>query len=534
MRPDPASGQTLLTSPAQPSPQTAQAVRAQEPTYGELLKSATLIGGSSALSVVFGIFRAKAIALLIGKTGIGMLSLYGSLLDFTLSIVGMGVNSSGVRQIAEAAGSNETLRIARTTIVLRRISFLLGVLGALLFAALSRPVSTWTFGSDKYAGFVVLLSAAVLFQTISDGQRALIQGMRRILDLAMLSLLGALYSAVIWIALVYSLGENGVVPSLVGVSLMTFMASWWFSRKLQIPTPAMTASQTWQEAAALLKLGLVFMAVGMLSMGASWVIRIIIHKSADDEVAGLAATGLYQAAWALGGQYVNFILQAMGSDFYPRLTAVAKDDSECNRLVNEQAKIGLLLAGPGVLATLTLAPLVLKLFYSADFIGAAEALRWICLAMVLRVTTWSMAFIVLAKGAVRLFFWTELITTVAYVGLALLLIRFFGVTGGGMAYFGLYVVHGIVSYLIVRRLSGFRWSSANGWICLLLLSLIGLVFGSFYVLPFRIATTAGMLAAILSGVYSMGALIRLFPLNRMPRFLHRLLVRLRVASEDAF
>ena len=44
--------------------------------------------------------------------------------------------------------------------------------------------------------------------------------------------------------------------------------------------------------------------------------------------------------------YVGFILQAMGSDFYPRLTAVADDHAECNRLVNEQAQIGLLLAGP--------------------------------------------------------------------------------------------------------------------------------------------------------------------------------------------
>jgi hypothetical protein len=33
---------------------------------------------------------------------------------------------------------------------------------------------------------------------------------------------------------------------------------------------------------------------------------------------------------------------------------------ECNRLVNEQAEVGLLLAGPGVIATLTFAPLVIQ------------------------------------------------------------------------------------------------------------------------------------------------------------------------------
>ena len=43
----------------------------------------------------------------------------------------------------------------------------------------------------------------------------------------------------------------------------------------------------------------------------------------------------------------------LGTDFYPRLVGAASDDVQCNRLVNEQAHISLLLALPGVLATLT-------------------------------------------------------------------------------------------------------------------------------------------------------------------------------------
>src|SRR5436853_5685838 len=98
----------------------------------------------------------------------------------------------------------------------------------------------------------------------------------------------------------------------------------------------------------------------------------------------------------------------MGSDCYPRLTAAAKDHAECNRMVNEQAEISLLMAGPGVLATLTLAPVVIALFYTTKFAGAVEPLRWICLGMALRVIAWPMGFIVLAKGAQKIFFWTEI------------------------------------------------------------------------------------------------------------------------------
>ena len=99
-------------------------------TYGQILKSSALIGGSSLFNIAIGIIRTKAMAMLLGPSGVGLMGLYGSITELTISIAGMGINSSGVRQIAEAVGSGDTERIARTATVLRRISILLGVLGA--------------------------------------------------------------------------------------------------------------------------------------------------------------------------------------------------------------------------------------------------------------------------------------------------------------------------------------------------------------------------------------------------------------------
>ena len=87
-------------------------------SYGQILKSSALIGGSSVINVAVSIARVKIMALLLGPAGVGLVGLYGSILDLTQSIAGMGVNSSGVRQIAEAAGSGETRRVARTAAVL--------------------------------------------------------------------------------------------------------------------------------------------------------------------------------------------------------------------------------------------------------------------------------------------------------------------------------------------------------------------------------------------------------------------------------
>jgi PST family polysaccharide transporter len=498
---------------------------AKQHTYGRILKSSALIGGSSVLSIAIGIVRTKAMAVLLGPSGIGLMGLYSSVADLAQSIAGMGINSSGVRQIAEAVGSGETERIARTVVVLRRISVFLGTLGALLLIAFSKPVSMATFGSDQYAGGLILLSLAVLFRSVTAGQGALIQGMRRISDMAKMGVLGALFGTVISIPLVYFLREKGVVPSLVGVAAMATLTSWWYSHKVQVQAPSLTISQVWREASALLSLGFAFMASGLLTLGAAYAIRIIVLRQI-----GFEAAGLYQSAWTLGGLYVGFILQAMGADFYPRLTAIAKDNTECNHLVNEQALVGMLIAAPGVIATLTFAPLVIALFYSAKFNGAVEPLRWICLGMVLRVVAWPMGFIVLAKNAQKIFFLTEVAAATVHVGLALIFIAYFGLAGATMAFFGLYVWHGILIYVIVRWMSGFRWSAVNRRTGLLFLPLIGVVFGGFYLFPFWVAATIGILATLSSGVYSIRVLATLVTADEMPGPVQWLLTRFGFAS----
>src|SRR5215468_3830985 len=108
----------------------AEVPSGEKPTYGQILKSSALIGGSSVLTIAIGIVRTKAMAVMLGPAGFGLMGLYGSIIDLALSVISMGVGSSGVRQIAHAAGSGETEKIGRTVVVLRRISIVLGIVGA--------------------------------------------------------------------------------------------------------------------------------------------------------------------------------------------------------------------------------------------------------------------------------------------------------------------------------------------------------------------------------------------------------------------
>jgi len=324
------------------------------------------------------------------------------------------------------------------------------------------------------------------------------------------------------VTLVYLWRERGVVPSLISVAFTSLAISWWYSRKIKAKVPSVTFSQVRQEAAELLKLGAVFAAAGFMTTGIAYAVRIMLLRKV-----GFDATGYYQSAWTLGGLYVSFILQAMMADFYPRLTASAHDNPVCNRLVNEQTQVGFLLAGPGVLATITFTPIVIGLFYSAKFLAAVGVLRWICLGATLQVITWPMGFIIVAKGKQFLFFTTQLAWTLASLGLAWICIRSFGLNGAGISFFGSYVFYGILVYPTVSRLSGFRWSTINKRMALVFLSLILAVFCGFYVLPFLWAACLGTLATLGSGFYALRVLSRFVSWNQLPGPIQRLLLAFR-------
>jgi antigen flippase len=161
-------------------------------SYGQILKSSALLGSSSAVIAVVGLLRNKAIALHHGdRAGLAGGGLCWSISELARSIAGVGINNSGVRQIAASVATGDHQAIARTVITLRRVSLVLGIAGAVALVALSVPVAQFYFKDRTLAGVVALVSLTVLFNTISQGQTALIQGMRRVGDYARNSLVGA-------------------------------------------------------------------------------------------------------------------------------------------------------------------------------------------------------------------------------------------------------------------------------------------------------------------------------------------------------
>lgn len=463
-------------------------------SYRQILRSSSIIGGASLINIIIGIVKVKVLAVLLGPAGVGLMGLYQNIMGMASTLAGCGMCNSGVRELAKSVAQESTLAIVRRTLWLTNL--ILGLAAMVLLWLLREPVAFWVFGDTAHASEVGWLGPGVFLSLMAGTQTALLQGLRRIGDLARVTIISAMLGAITGIALVYFLGKNGVLWYVLTAPAVSVMVAGYYAARL----PQSRSQHDWQAISqqwkAMLKLGLPFMATGVLGFVMQLAARSIILREH-----GLEATGHFQAAWAISMTYLGFVLGAMGTDYYPRLTAAIDDHPQARKMVNEQSEIALMLASPVLLGMITFAPWAIQLLYAESFSPATDLLRWQILGDILKVASWPMGFILLAKGNGNIFFAVEQIWNMVYLGILYLGIGKYGIVIGGVAFFAAYLIYYGVILILASSLIGFRISLRHV-LTIIVLLLAGALIISLASQTARVAYNFGALGTLIAGLYS--------------------------------
>jgi PST family polysaccharide transporter len=378
-------------------------------------------------------------------------------------------------------------------------------------------------GKASYSGAVGWLSIGVALSVAGASQAALIQGMRRIGDIARLNVYGSAISTVLGISLLWQWGKAGLVAYILVAPLASFvLGHLYVSRLPKAGQETVTIPELTREWKMLLRLGIAMVGAGLVQQLAQLLIRIYVAR-----VLGAQSLGQYQAAWIISMQYVSFVLMAMGTDYYPRLTGVIHDHKAASNLVNEQTEIATLLSAPVFIAMMAVAPWVIHLLYAASFTPAIEILRWQVLGDVLKVASWPLGFLFLALGDGKTFFSTETASMLILTGLITGLAPIMGLPITGIAYLAMYVFYLPLVYWLARRRIGFRWSRS---VLLLSAAMLAICVGVDIITSLtRWGMLAGCVAAVAFAVYSLGRITRMSnlggPVGRLGTMARRLTER---------
>jgi len=422
-------------------------------TYREIFNSTVLTGGAQFITILIGVVRVKALALILGPVGVGIFGMYHSATWLIETVSGLGISRAGVRQIAEAYGDNSEKRISLTAKVVQRVSMITGIIG-LLFVFVGRErLSIITFGDKEHIWGFGIISICLLFNSIFQGNLALLRGMRKIRYMAACQVTGSLLGSFFSIVLVYHWEEKAIASYLVVLSFFSFISSFIYVSKLKISPIVLKFKDFIKEAKELLNIGFAFMLSGLLPIATIYFSRVFISYKL-----GVEAVGLFTAVTTLSMVYVNMILQAMTSDYYPRLAAISTDNSAIKKMANEQVEMGLLFAVPGILAMISLAPMVLKIFYSQEFCSATSVIRWYLVGVMARVFVYPLGIILPAKKLTRIMVILEFFSGVIQILSLIYCLEIWGLDGAGISYMISSMIYMVFILFIVGLKAGFKFS----------------------------------------------------------------------------
>lgn len=423
-------------------------------SYRQILRSTSIIGGASVINILIGLVRVKVAAVLLGPAGVGLIGLLSNLMAAAATMAALGMGTVGTRQIAAANGRQDKHAVAVARRALFWATLAMAAVGALVFWLLRGALATHVLADSTRSDEVGWLALGVGLTVASGSQGALLNGMRRIGDLARISVYSAMLATTFGVVALLLWQEQGLLVYLLLTPVASFVVGQWFVARLPgvlaPPTPMRELTQQW---GALARLGMAFMLAGLAVTLGQLAVRALVQREL-----GAEALGLFEASWVISMTYIGFVLRAMGTDYYPRLTAVIHDHAAVNKLVNEQTEVALLLAGPFFLAMLGLAPWLIELLYSSKFAEAVEVLRWQILGDLLKVVSFPLGFVILAAGDGRTFIATDASATAVFVLCVWLGLPYLGLQATGIGFLMMYVVYLPTVYWLAKIRTGFAWS----------------------------------------------------------------------------
>jgi O-antigen/teichoic acid export membrane protein len=425
----------------------------QRSSYRQIVKATSLFGGVQFFQIIISIVRSKFVAILLGPSGMGVVGLLTSSTGLITGLTNFGLGTSAVKNISEATATNDNERISTVILVMRRLLWVTGLLGALVTLIFSPLLSEFTFGNKDYTLAFVWISITLLFNQLSTGELVILQALRHLQNLAKANVYGSFVGLLITIPLYYKFGIEGIVPVIIITSFVTLFFSWYFAKKVKLENTSVSYTKTVAEGKSMMVMGFMISLSGLITLIAAYLLRIFINRTGN-----VADVGFYSAGFTIINTYVGMIFTAMGTDYYPRLSVVASDDEQCKQLINQQSEIALLILAPILIAFLIFVNWAIIILYSSQFLSITGMVYWATMGIFFKAVSWAIAFVFLAKGVGKLYFWNEFFGSIYFLLFSLLGYYYGGLTGLGVSFLISYILYLIQVFFIAKVKYEFSFS----------------------------------------------------------------------------
>ena len=408
-----------------------------------LIKTSVLTGISTVIKLVSAFVINKVIALYIGPSG---LAIVGQLQNFTsiITTFSNGAISSGiVKYTAEYQDIEEKKKIFSSSIV---ISLICSLIISIFLFTFSGYLSELILKDIQYSSVFIIFGATIFLFALNMVLISILNGQKEIKKYVLVNIAGSIFSLVFTSILIMQLNLMGALYAMVlNQSVMFFVTlafvikSSWF--KLEYFKQGLD-----KESLSKLSKYSLMAIVSALTVPVS---HLIIREYIGENL-GWDSAGYWQGIWYISTMYLMLVTTTLGVYYLPRLSEI-QDNKELRKEIFGGYKIILPIVILASLIIFLLKEYVILIAFSKDFMPMMELFAWQLIGDVIKIASWLLAYLMLAKAMTKVFIYTEVLFSALFVGLSILFVDKFGLVGITYAYALNYLLYLFMMIFIFRK-----------------------------------------------------------------------------------
>ena len=409
-----------------------------------LIKTSFYSSISTIIRIISSFIVNKVIALYIGPSGLAVMGNFQNFINILSSFSTCSINNGVVKYTAEYAGEPERLKTLFSTSF--KIILLSSTVVGLISICCSYYFSLKILHDSSYAYLFIIFGITVFLFSMNTFILSILNGKKEIRKFTLVNIISSILSLIITASLIYFQRLNGALLSLVISQTCIFFVAFYILNKAQ--WFAISDFRSHLDKGIIKRL-FKFSAMGITSAVSAPLALLLIRNYITLQISP-AGAGYWEAITRISSIYLTLVTTSLAIYYLPKLSET-HNKVELRHEILSGYKIIMPIVITSSIGMFVLRFFIIKVLFTPEFNPMEHLFLFQLLGDNIKIASWLLAFLMLAKAMARMYILTELIFSATYVGLSFYFVSKFGLIGTTYAYATNYFLYFITCFFLLRK-----------------------------------------------------------------------------------
>jgi PST family polysaccharide transporter len=395
----------------------------------DIVKVFSFTSVSTLVKMIAGFVSVKVVAVIIGPAGVALVRQLGNFSSLIMSIATGGIGSGVTKYIAQYREDEDEVKKYTGTAV--KITLFFSVFCGIFLVCGAPLLSEKILLDRKYTFVFIVFGITLIFYTANSLLMAVINGYKQFNLYVKISIISSVIGLGLSLLLVIPFGVNGALLNAVTSQSFIFFITIILAKQAGII--CLSRQYVWNrfdktKATQFFRFALMTLVSGIIGPVSQLIIRGYIIDNFS-----LQSAGLWEGLNRLSNMYLMIITSSFGVYYLPKLSELSSG-TEIKREIKTAYKVIIPCMAAGLSVVYFGRRLIIGILFSPEFYEMSDLFFWRLIGDFLKISSWLIAFLMVAKSMTKLFIATEIGSVISGIALTLWLGRLLGLQGIVLAY----------------------------------------------------------------------------------------------------